>query len=234
MGVSGIRDGFRAGVNVVPTFGVMFFGYGLAASVAQVPELTALAITLLVFAAPAQFAMADVASQGGSIVQIVSIAVVVNLRFFVMSLTLAGTFDPKRRPSQLLWCQFVSATTFLTTFFHWRGGRVADPFAFFQGIVLAALPAALLGTAVGVWFGAGMPALMAFAATLFLPVYFSLMIAGENQTRPELVAVVLGFLLTPPVEVLFPGWGLFVVSLAVGLGLYRITGGESAGGDGDD
>lgn len=232
--MTSIREGFKAGAKVVPTFGVMFFGYGLAATVAQVPELTAVAITLLVFAAPAQFAMADAALHGGGIVQLVSIAVVVNLRFFVMSLTLAGAFDPVRRRSHLLWCQFVSATTYLTTFFYWRGGRVDDPFAFYQGVVLAALPAALLGTAVGVWFGTGMHPVMAFAATLFLPIYFTLMIAGESQTRSEISAVILGFLLTPPVEVLLPGWGLFVVSLAVGLGLYRFTAGEARQGVADD
>lgn len=231
--MSEIRNGFRAGANVVPTFGVMFFGVGLAAAAAQIPELTALALTLLVFSAPAQLAMADVAGQGGGLVQLVSIAVVVNLRFFVMSLTLAGAFDASRRRSHVLWCQFISATTYLTTFFHWRGGRVNDPFAFYRGVVLAALPAALLGTAVGVWLGAGMPALMAFAATLFLPVYFALLIAGENTTRPELGAVVLGFVLTPPVEVVLPGWGLFIVSLGVGLGLYRFTSGEAAP-EGDD
>lgn len=232
--MSEIAKGLRAGINVVPTFGVMFFGVGLAAAVAQMPELAALAITLLVFAAPAQFAMADVAAQGGGVFQLVTIAVVVNLRFFIMSLTLAGTFDPRRRWSHILWCQFVSATTYLTTFFHWRSGRVADPFAFYQGVVLAALPAALLGTAAGVWFGAGMPALMAFAATLFLPVYFTVMIAGESKTRPELVAVALGFLLTPAVEALFPGWGLLVVSLGVGVGLYRMTDGEGPADGVDD
>jgi len=227
-----IRNGFKAGVNVVPTFGVMFFGYGLAAAAAKLPEAAALGLTLLVFAAPAQFAMADVAGQGGGVVQLVSIAVVVNLRFFVMSLTLAGTFDPAQRRSHLLWCQFISATTYLTTFFHWRSGRVDDPFAFYRGVVLAALPAALLGTAVGIWFGVGMPALLAFAATLFLPVYFTLLIAGEARSRPELSAVVLGFILTPPVEVLLPGWGLFIVSLVVGMGLYRLTRGEPGREDG--
>jgi hypothetical protein len=64
-----------------------------------------------------------------------------------------------------------------------------------------------------------MPALLAFAATLFLPVYFALMLAGEKQTPDEFTAVVLGFLLTPIGEVLLPGWGLFIVALAVGLGL---------------
>lgn len=221
MSAADIKNGVKAGASVVPTFGVMFFGYGLAAGVAHVPELAALAITLLVFAAPAQFAMVDVAAQGGGIVQIVSIAVVVNLRFFVMSLTLAGTFDHERRLGHLLWCQFVSATTYLTTFFHWRGGRIEDPFSFYQGVVMAALPAALAGTAVGVWFGGAMPGLLAFAATMLLPVYFSLLLAGEKQTRNEFTAVVLGFLLTPFVEALMPGWGLFVVALVVGVGLYR-------------
>lgn len=233
--MSDIRNGFRAGANVVPTFGVMFFGFGLAAGVAHMPDVAALMTTLLVFAAPAQFAMADVASQGGSVFQMASIAVIVNLRFFVMSLTLAGTFQQDRRLNHLLWCQFVSATTYLTTFFHWRGGRVADPFAFYRGVVLAALPAALVGTAVGLWFGAGLPALLAFAATLFLPVYFSLMLAGEKQTRYEFTAVVLGFALTPPAEILLPGWGLFTVALAAGLGLHMRTRGDAGdGGNGND
>jgi len=201
----------------------MFFGFGLAAGVAGMPELAALASTLLVFAAPAQFAMADVAAQNGGVLQVVLIAVVVNLRFVVMSLTLAGTFEP-RRPAHLIWCQFISATTYLTTFFHWRGGRVLDPFAFYQGVVVAALPAALVGTAVGAWFGAALPALLAFAATLFLPVYFSLLLAGERHSRRELGAVALGFVLTPPAETLMPGWGLFVVALAAGTGLYAAGG----------
>jgi len=225
--VNDLKQGFKAGLNVTPTFEAMFLGYGLAASVAAIPEIAAFLMTFLVFAAPAQFAMADVAAQGGGMVQLIFMAVVVNLRFFIMSLTLAGTFNRDRRLGQLVWCQFVSATTYLTTFFHWRSGGVGDPFRFYQGVVLAALPAALAGTAVGLWLGAGMPPLLAFAATLFLPVYFSLMLAGERQSRSEFKAVVLGFLLTPPVEVLLPGWGLFVVALTVGLGLYGLTGVES-------
>lgn len=220
--MSDLRKGFRAGVSVVPTFGFMFFGFGLTAGVVGMPELAALASTLVVFAAPAQFAMADVVAQGGGVVQLVFIAVVVNLRFFVMSLTLAGTFE-RRRPAHLLWCQFISATTYLTTFFHWCRSRIVDPFAFYQGVVLAALPAALVGTAVGAWFGAGLPGLLAFGATLFLPVYFSLLLAGERQSRGELRAVVLGFVLTPPAELLMPGWGLFMVAVTVGIGLYAAS-----------
>ncbi|MGA8259426.1 MAG: AzlC family ABC transporter permease [Arenicellales bacterium] len=228
-------SGFKAGANVVPTFVVMFFGVGLASGLAHMPHLVTVLTSLVVFAAPAQFAMADVAHQGGGIIQMITIAIVVNLRFFVMSLTLASTFTGNSRLTNLVWCPFISATTYLTTFFHWRAGRVADPFAFYQGVVLAVLPAALIGTAVGMWFGTGMPALMAFGATLFLPVYFSLMLAGEKQTRNESAAVVLGFLLTPLVEVVLPGWGLFVVALTVGLALnFRAApAGEESGGAGD-
>jgi predicted branched-subunit amino acid permease len=227
--MSDLKQGFKAGANVAPTFGFMFLGYGLSASVAAMPEWAALCLTLLVFAAPAQFAIADVSAQGGGAFQMIFIAVVVNLRFFVMSLTLAGTFDRERRWSHLAWCQFVSATTYLTTFFNWRGREGGDPFRFYQGVVMAALPAALAGTAVGLWLGAGPPALLAFAATLFLPVYFSLMLAGERLSRAELSAVVMGFVFTPLVEVVLPGWGLFLVAMTVGLGLYRLS--EEDGGD---
>jgi len=225
--MSGLRDGVRAGMSIVPTFVFMFLGYGLAAGVAHIPGPAAVAVTLLVFAAPAQFVMADVASQGAGVVQLVAVVVLVNLRFVVMSLTLAGAFGTRRRRTQVLWCQFVSATTFLTTFFRWRAGRVDDPLSFFQGVVLATVPAALLGTLAGLWLGRGVNEVVAFAAALFLPVYFALLLAGERCDRPELTAIILGFLLTPGAELLLPGWGLFAVAMVVGVVLYTVTAEET-------
>ena len=102
------------------------------------------------------------------------------------------------------------------TFFESRRNTQVDLFEYYKGVVLVSFPAALAGTLLGVWFGTGLPALFNFAATLFLPVYFSLLLSGETRNRRELFAVVAGFIATPPLELLMPGWGLFVVAAAVG------------------
>ena len=52
---------------------------------------------------------------------------------------------------------------------------------------------------------------------LFLPVYFALLLSSEVRQRREVTAVVLGFFGTPPLELLVPGWGLFIAAIAAGL-----------------
>ncbi len=211
------RAGLRASLSVVPTFVAIFAGFGIAAGVADVPAWGALALTAAVFAAPAQFAMIDLAGQGPSaIVQMIVAGILVNLRFLLMSLTLSHLFGRVRRTRLLLSAQFVIATSYLLTFFRSRRQPPVDLHAYFRGIAAATLPAALLGTALGLAFGKELPPVLAFGATLFLPVYFALLLAGETKGRNEGGAVLGGLLLTPPVEYVLPGWGIFVTALTVG------------------
>ncbi len=211
-----ITKGIKAGSSAAPTFVAIFIGVGIAAGVAGVPALAAVYSTLAVFAAPAQFAMFDVAVQEGVLLQVVSVAVLVNLRFFVMSLTLTNFFPHVPRSRLVFWAQFVSASSYLLTFFESRRQSSVDLFDFFRGVVIMTFLAALVGTVVGISIGAGLPALFAFGATLFLPIYFSLLLLGETKGRFELLAVLIGLLLTPPLELLLPGWGLFIAAIGAG------------------
>lgn len=221
------KRGFKAGSTIVPTFVAIFIGLGVAASLLHIPALATLLSTVAIFAAPAQFAMVDVAAHSSALVQIVSVGVLVNLRFFVMSMTLSTLFAhvPKRRLA--IWAQFVTASSYLVTFFESRRATDGsqDLFDFYRGVVAAAFPAAVIGTVLGVWFGTGLPPVFNFAATLFLPVYFTLLITSEQKSRNETLAVMLGFLVTPLFEAVVPGWGLFIVALSVGALL------EARGGD---
>lgn len=210
-GRGGLREGLRAGSAVVPTFLGIFTGFGIAAQVADVPSWAALLLTVTVFAAPAQFAVIDAAGIG----PMIAAGVLVNLRFLPMSLTLSQLLrGPRWR--LLLSAQFVVATSYLLTFFAARRREPPDLPSFYQGIVLLAFPAALAGTIVGLAFGAGLPAVVAFGATLFLPIYFALLLASDLHGRYEIAAALLGFALTPFVEQAVPGWGVFVTGLAAG------------------
>jgi predicted branched-subunit amino acid permease len=118
----------------------------------------------------------------------------------------------------MLWsAQFVAASSFLLTFFQSRKrDQTLDLHDFFLGLVSAAFSAAVAGTVIGVTFGAGLPPVFAFGASLFLPVYFALLLAGDVKGGYEIAAVLCGFALTPPVELLLPGWGVIVSALSVG------------------
>ncbi len=211
-----VKKGIKAGGAVAPTFVAIFIGVGIAAEVADLPPLATLLSSAAIFAAPAQFAMFDMAMQDYALLQIISVGVLVNLRFFVMSLTLTNFFATVPRTRLAYWAQFVSASSYLVTFFQSRRDEPMDLFDFYRGVVFMTYTAAIVGTAIGVVIGAGLPALLAFGATLFLPIYFSLLLVGETKGRYEVAAVMIGLLVTPPLELLIPGWGLFVAAIGAG------------------
>ncbi len=201
----------------MPTFVAIFIGVGIAAEVAGVAPVTALLSTAAVFAAPAQFAMFDLAMQDGVLLQVISVGVLVNLRFFVMSLTLTTFFSHVPPSRMACWAQFVSASSYLMTFFQSRRDERLDLFDFYRGVIFMTFSAAVVGTAIGIVIGARLPALLAFGATLFLPIYFSLLLVGETRGRREVGAAMIGLVLTPPLELLLPGWGIFIAAVGAGI-----------------
>jgi predicted branched-subunit amino acid permease len=213
----GWRAGVRASLSIVPTFVAIFAGFGVAAEVAGMPGWGALALTLTVFAAPAQFAMLELGGQGpAAIAQMIVAGVLVNLRFLLMSLALSHLFRGVARPRLLVTAQFVVASTYLLTFFRSRREPAVDLHAYFRGIGMTILPAAFVGTVIGLAIGQDLPPVLAFAATLFLPVYFALLLANETRGGRELAAVFGGLVCTPLVEHVLPGWGIFLAAVAVG------------------
>ncbi len=204
------------------TFLAVFTGFGIAAEAAGTDRWVTLLMTVMVFAAPAQFAMVDVASQGGILLQVISLGILVNLRLFVMSMTLSQMFKSVSPRGLALWAHFVSASSYLLTFFQSRRAPPIDLFAFYRGVVLVSFPFALVGTAVGLLLATGLSDTLAFGATLFLPVYFALLLVSEIARRGEVVAVAVGSLGTPIMELWWSGWGLFVAGLIAGVVAMRV------------
>lgn len=212
------KKGFKAGLSVVPTFLAIFIGFGIAARVADVPAPAAVLLTLAVYAAPAQFAIIELNGQGAvAIVQMIFAGILINLRFFLMSLTLSHFFTNVPRRRMLITAHFVAASSYLLTFFQSRkkDGKV-NLHDFYFSMTMVAFPAAAIGTLIGVAFGTNLHPAIMFGASLFLPVYFALLLSGDVKGRYEITAALCGFVFTPPVELLLPGWGVFVSALGVG------------------
>jgi len=210
------KSGLKVGSTLIPTFIGIFTAVGIAAEVNEVPFVTSIWMTALMYSAPAQFALMDVAAQSGLWFQAALVGVLVNLRFFIMSMALSVSFRSVPRSRLFIWAQFVSASSYLMTFFQARREPGLDQFRFFQGVVFMTFSTAVVGTLIGLWFGAGMPDLFNFGAALFLPLYFALMLLSEKMNQAEVHAAVIGLLATPPLEVLLPGWGLIIAALGAG------------------
>jgi len=213
------RRGMRACVPALPTIFTIFIGYGMAAQMANVPPLGAFAMTVAIYAAPALYAILDLSLSGATLFQLITIGILANLRFFVMSVTLSQMFRDVPLKRLLLWAQFVAMTPFLLTFFQSRREEPGNLFDYYRGISVPMIPAIIGGTAVGIALGGNAPAELIFGATLFMPIYFSLLLAIDIKSRYEMAAVGLGFTLTPFLETLIPGWGMAICASGIGLTL---------------
>lgn len=213
------RSGLRASIPILPTLFAIFFGYGIASQVAGVPPLGALAMTVAIYAAPALYAILDLSVSGATVVQLITVGVLANLRFFVMSVTLSQMFKGAPLKKLMLWSQFVAMTPFLLTFFQSRKDTPGNLFDYYRGISVPMAPVIIAGTIAGIALGGDASPELIFGATLFMPIYFSLLLATDIKGRYETVAVGLGFTLTPLLEALIPGWGIVICAVSIGITL---------------
>ncbi|MDH4183174.1 MAG: AzlC family ABC transporter permease, partial [Nitrospinota bacterium] len=87
------KDGMRAALPVTPTVFFIFMGFGMSAALAGMPGPAAVAMTMFVYAAPAQYAMLDMAaSSPAGVWRLALVGILSNLRFFVMGLWFAQAF----------------------------------------------------------------------------------------------------------------------------------------------
>ena len=212
------KAGARAAAPIIPTMFFIFMGFGLAASVSGMSPLVAVAMTGMIFAAPAQYAILDMSSTApATVAQLVMAGVAANLRFFVIGLALSQMFRSAGIRAMLFWGHFVSATPFLLVFLQSKKEPPGDLFEYYKGICSTLAGPALIGALAGGMAGATLPGPLAFGAMLFMPIYFSLMLYSDMKPGKERAAIILGAGLTLLMESLLPGWGLVTGAAATGL-----------------
>ncbi|MCH8504646.1 MAG: AzlC family ABC transporter permease [Ectothiorhodospiraceae bacterium] len=209
-----VLKGMRDALPVTLTFSFLFVAGGAASQSGGLNLPQGLAMTALVFAAPAQFAAIELMAGQAWLPAMLAI-MVINFRFLLMAASITPYLGAPPRRALFPALQMLSASTFATTFPRVRGGELAYPFPFYLGVCLGAFPTALAGTAVGYLVQAdNMPWLQDLLITL-LPVYFTTFIARAWPNTRFLMAGLLGFFLTPLVSALVPGFGLVITALLV-------------------
>ena len=202
-------EGARDAAPLAPSFFFIFMGFGMMAAVAGMSPAAAMAMTVMVYAAPAQYAMVDMAlSTPAGVAQLAIVGALANLRFFVMGLSLSHLLPGMSRGGAMLWGHFVAATPFLLVYLRSRKEPPADLLEYYKGLSLTLPVFAVSGVAAGLLAGGSAPAPLSFGLMLFMPVYFTLLLTSELKWGREAAAVVMGAALTPLAEIAAPGWGL--------------------------
>ncbi len=209
-----LAQGLRDALPITLTFSFLFVAVGAASQSGGLNLPQGLAMTALVFAAPAQFAAIELIAGQAWLPAILAI-VVINFRFLLMAASLTPHLGAPSRRTLFPALQMLSASTFAATFPRVRGGELAHPFAFYLGVCLGAFPTALAATALGYLVEEGTSPWLQDLLITLLPVYFTTFIAQAWPNTRFLMAGLLGFFLTPLVSTVVPGFGLVVTALLV-------------------
>lgn len=212
------REGARAAVPVCFGFFGITMALGIAAHTAGLSLGESVLMSAIVFAAPAQFPALELIPLGGQAVQILVSTFVINLRFAIMSFTLAPHFGHVRKAALMPAAHLISVSTFAVSFLGFQKKSVQDKFLYFLGVAIPSYTCYVLGTAVGYLFGVRIPGGFEEGIQFVFPAYLSALLAAELKDRQIILLVGVAFLTTPVVERLVPGWGLILNAVIVATG----------------
>jgi 4-azaleucine resistance transporter AzlC len=165
-------------------FGVSF---GLLARTAGLGVVTPIVMSAVVFAGSAQFAATSIVRDGGSTVAAIVAALMLNLRYAPIGLTVARVL-PGGRLLRLLSAQLVIDES-------WAAANRGE--GRFDRRVLLGVGASMwtmwvAGTAVGVLGGSALGKPEAFGLDAAFPALFVALVAPQLRSRPAIVAAALG------------------------------------------
>lgn len=212
----GARDALSLPAWVV---GCSLIGIGSLARDAGFPAGAAVISTLFIWASPAQ-AIFFVALAAGTSLPAVALAICLSsIRFLPMTLAILPLV---RRPgqgvaTQIAVAHFVAITTWVEGLRRLPSMPAGDRLPYFLGFALACIGVSAAATYLGYFLVGALP-LALTAGLLFLsPVFFSVSLVAGARSLGDWLAMLLGFVLAPSVNVLLgKDFDLLVAGLAGG------------------
>lgn len=175
-------------------------------------------LSVVLYALPAQVVVLDQLGRGLSLVAAAFAVSLTGVRLMPMTVTIVPMLrDPKgRRWRELLAVHYVAVTAWL------EGLRRLAPvpaelrLAHFLGFGTSFLLCTVFGGMAGHALAGLVPAAISAALLFMTPIYFLLSLVASSRTRADVLAIVLGAALGPPMFLLVPGFDLLLAGIIGG------------------
>lgn len=223
--LEGVRHGLA--VPSIVVFSTML-GFGSLAQATGLDAFEALLATALIWAMPAQVAMADLYAAGADLVVLLLAVSMASIRFFPMATILVGVFRPEAPglARRLALAHLMSATTWPMAMAATHRMSLKAALAYYWPVATLCITAGCLGTLAGFWLSADMPReirlTLVFLNSIFLAVLFAI-----NRDRLVLAAVGCGAVLGPPIHLIEPDYGVILAGLVGGTTAFFVLGRRS-------
>lgn len=221
-------NGVVAGMPVALGYIPIAITFGLLANAAGVPDYASFMMSLLVFAGASQFVGVSLLASGVTHWEIVFTTFILNLRHFLMTASEAQRIR-RDTPKKMLALIAFGVTDETFTVASLRREPELSP-SFVLGLNLVAFSAWNIGTWIGVFLGAGLPATLQTSMGIALyAMFIGLLVPSMRGSRAVLVISLLAAGIhsllhwLPPLQNLSTGWTIIITTMlaaAAGVLLY--------------
>lgn len=213
--INGIKDG----IPICLGYFSVSMAFGLTAVLSGFPIWAAILTSLTNLTSAGQFAGTNIVLAGGRLVELAITTLIINMRYFLMSLSVSQKVDSSVTLAQRLFISFgITDEIFAVSMRHTRPLTVS----YMAGLITTPLIGWTSGTAAGAIATSIMPQSLSSAMGIALYAMFIAIIVPPARERKNVFAAVsmaillsVGFAYIPLFEKLSSGWSVIIITVAV-------------------
>ncbi|MBQ3022256.1 MAG: AzlC family ABC transporter permease [Clostridia bacterium] len=212
-------NGIKDGIPICLGYFSVSMAFGMTAVLSGFPSWAAILTSLTNLTSAGQFAGVNIALAGGKIIELILTTLVINARYFLMSLSISQ----KVSSEMTLWHRFlvsfgITDEIFAVSMRHTRELTMA----YMSGLILTPLIGWTAGTATGALATSILPESLSSAMGIALYCMFiAIIIPPARDNKNVLIAVIMAtmgsviFAYTPILRALSGGWSIIIVAILV-------------------
>lgn len=211
----GLRDGFPIGLGYVS----VSMAFGLTAAKAGIPVWTAVLISLTNLTSAGQFAGTNLLIEHASFIEIAMTTFIINIRYFLMSLSLSQKLDKNFTFLQ----RWISSFAVTDEVFAVAIQRRKDlSFPYMLGMSVLPIFGWSFGTLIGAMANHLLPAILSDAMGIMLyGMFVAIIVPPAREQKRVLIAVLLAvvasycFYYLPGLKFISSGWAIIIITIVV-------------------
>ncbi|MCI7814617.1 MAG: AzlC family ABC transporter permease [Lachnospiraceae bacterium] len=212
-------QGIRHGIPICLGYFSVSFAFGMMAVIQGLPLWAAVLISLTNLTSAGQFAGLNLILSGGSAVELMMTTFIINIRYFLMSLSISQKVEEKMTMKQRLAVSFGITDEIFAVGMQYPKALNA---CYMAGLICTPVLGWTLGTLCGGAITSLMPQSLTNALGIALyGMFIAIIIPPARKSKAVLFTVALAILMSciftyvPSFSFLTGGWGIIVITLAV-------------------
>ncbi len=212
-------EGIKDGIPICLGYFSVSIAFGLTVAMAGVPVWAAVFISLSNLTSAGQFAGTQLMIAGGTMVELALTTAIINIRYFLMSLSVSQKVSPDMK----LWQRFAVSFGITDEIFAVSMGRKGDLTAsYMAGLIITPVIGWTGGTFLGATATSFMPEKLSDAMGIALyGMFIAIIVPAAKEAKNVLFAVILAivvsviFAYAPVLSNLSSGWAIIIITVLV-------------------